>query len=92
MRRHRRQPRPCCRADGLLLGLDAAILVPGDMVAERIAAIRSEGADVEVIDGGYDDAIAASAALASDTTLVISTSLGEGYTEPPGWSSTAIRQ
>ena len=68
-----------------LLGLDATILVPGDMVAERIAAIRSEGADVEVIDGGYDDAIAASAALASDTTLVISDTSWEGYTEPPGW-------
>ncbi len=68
-----------------LLGLDAIILVPGDMVAERIAAIRSEGAEVQVVDGGYDDAIAASAALASDTTLVVSDTSWEGYTEPPAW-------
>ena len=55
------------------------------MVPERISAIRSEGASVEVVDGGYDDAIARSAALASGTTLVVSDTSWEGYTEPPRW-------
>ncbi|QBJ96054.1 diaminopropionate ammonia-lyase [Rhodococcus sp. ABRD24] len=68
-----------------LLGLRAIILVPADMVDERIAAIRSEGADVEVVDGGYDDAIARSAALASDDTLVVSDTSWDGYVDPPMW-------
>ena len=40
-----------------LLGFDARIFVPDDMVAARIAGIESEGAEVEVVDGSYDDAV-----------------------------------
>ncbi|WP_024366269.1 diaminopropionate ammonia-lyase [Arthrobacter sp. TB 26] len=68
-----------------LLGLPAHIVVPADMVQARIDAIRSEGATVEVVDGGYDDAIARSAALASADTLVISDTSWEGYVDPPSW-------
>ncbi len=68
-----------------LLGLSAIILVPTGMVDSRIEAIESEGAQVRVVQGGYDDAIAASAALQDDTHVVISDTSWEGYTDIPGW-------
>lgn len=68
-----------------LLGFDAHILVPQEMTQARIDAIKSEGAEVTVIDGSYDDAIAESAKLASDKSLVISDTAWEGYTEVPRW-------
>lgn len=68
-----------------LLGLACHIVVPSDMVAERIAAIEGEGATVEVFDGGYDEAVARSATYADDTTLVVSDTSWEGYVDPPAW-------
>lgn len=68
-----------------LLGLSAHILVPGDMVAARIAGIEEEGARVTVVDGSYDEAVAASAALADATHLVISDTSWEGYEQIPAW-------
>lgn len=68
-----------------LLGLGAAILVPEGTAAARIDGIASEGATVEVVDGTYDDAVARSAAMASDTTLVISDTSWPGYEDPPRW-------
>jgi diaminopropionate ammonia-lyase len=66
-----------------LLGFDARIFVPRDMVAARIAGIESEGAEVEIVDGEYDDAVVRAAAAASDRRLVISDTSWPGYTEPP---------
>ena len=68
-----------------LLGLAAHILVPQDMVPARIAVLRAEGAQVTVVAGGYDDAVAASAALADDTHLVISDTSWPGYMDVPAW-------
>lgn len=68
-----------------LLGLDARIWVPHDIAQARIDAIESEGAEVIVIDGYYDDAIEESAAAASDDTLVISDTSWDGYEDVPGW-------
>lgn len=68
-----------------LLGVSAHILVPEDMVPARIEAIESEGATVEIVPGGYDDAIRRSAELAGPQSLVVSDTSWEGYTEPPGW-------
>ncbi len=68
-----------------LLGLDAAIYVPDNMVSARIEAIASEGATVTVVDGGYNDAIARSAQDASENCLVISDTSWEGYEEVPAW-------
>lgn len=68
-----------------LLGLGAHILVPAGTASARITAIESEGARVDVVDGTYDDAIAASAALASDTALVVSDTSWPGYAEVPQW-------
>lgn len=66
-----------------LLGLDAVILVPEGTSPARIEAIASEGAEVRVVDGTYDDAIAESAALADDDHLVVSDTSWEGYEAPP---------
>src|SRR5450631_572691 len=68
-----------------LLGLSAIIIVPGGTVDSRIEAIRGEGAEVRVVKGGYDEAIAASAALSGEKHVVISDTSWEGYTDTPGW-------
>ena len=68
-----------------LLGQSARILVPRDMVSERIDAIRGEGATVSLVDGNYDEAVAASAALADDTHVIISDTSWDGYEQVPGW-------
>ena len=68
-----------------LLGLGARILVPAHTAAARIEAIAGEGAAVDVVDGSYDDAVAASAALADDRRLVISDTSWAGYEDVPGW-------
>ena len=66
-----------------LLGMEAIVLVPADMAPARIEAIRGEGAEIRIIAGTYDDAIDASAALASDTCLVISDTAWPGYDAIP---------
>ncbi len=66
-----------------LLGYAAHILVPAGTSPARIEGIEQEGASVAVVDGTYDDAVAASAALAGETTLVVSDTSWPGYTEVP---------
>ncbi|QIZ38628.1 diaminopropionate ammonia-lyase [Saccharopolyspora sp. ASAGF58] len=68
-----------------LLGIGAHILVPDDMVQPRIDAIVSEGAEIEIVDGGYDDAIQRSADLADENNFVVSDTSWGGYVDPPGW-------
>jgi diaminopropionate ammonia-lyase len=68
-----------------LLGLEARIYVPADMVPARIAAIEGEGATVTVVDGGYDDAVARSAQDAGERCLVISDTSWPGYERVPAW-------
>jgi len=46
-----------------LFGFEAAIFVPAGTVPARIDAIASEGADVTVVDGSYDDAVRRAASL-----------------------------
>jgi diaminopropionate ammonia-lyase len=46
-------------------GLRARVYVPADTVRDRVDAIASEGADVVVHSGGYDDAVATMAADAA---------------------------
>jgi diaminopropionate ammonia-lyase len=65
------------------LGYDAQILVPAGTAPARIDGIVGEGARVTVIDGTYDDAVRASAALAGDRVLVVSDTSWDGYTEVP---------
>lgn len=68
-----------------LLGLEAVILVPAGTVDSRIDAITGEGAMIRIVDGGYDQAIAASAALSGEKHVVISDTSWDGYTDTPGW-------
>jgi len=68
-----------------LLGLRARILVPAGTAAARIDAIAGEGADVEVVDGSYDDAVVLCAAAAGARTLVISDTSWPGYETVPAW-------
>lgn len=66
-----------------LLGLGAQIFVPRGTAQARIDAIAGEGADVTVVDGGYDAAVARSAALAGPGCLVISDTSWPGYEDTP---------
>jgi diaminopropionate ammonia-lyase len=68
-----------------LLGFESHIFVPREMAQSRIDAIKGEGADVTLVDGTYDDAVMQSAALASDSALVISDTAWEDYTQIPRW-------
>jgi diaminopropionate ammonia-lyase len=68
-----------------LLGFASRIWVPSNTVEARIAAIEEEGATVHVFDGGYDDAVAESAAAADAQTLVISDTSWPGYETVPAW-------
>src|SRR5205085_12358748 len=51
----------------------------------RIDGIASEGAQVEVIDGTYDDAVERAAREASDHCLVVSDTSWPGYEQIPQW-------
>jgi diaminopropionate ammonia-lyase len=66
-----------------LLGYACRVFVPAGTAPARIEAIESEGAPVTVIDGTYDAAVRASAALAADDVLVVSDTSWEGYTAVP---------
>jgi diaminopropionate ammonia-lyase len=66
-----------------LLDLSATILVPDGIAPARIAGIAAEGAEVMVVPGTYDDAVAESAALAGERDLVISDTSWPGYEDPP---------
>lgn len=66
-----------------LLGYRARIFVPAGTADARIQGIESEGATVTVVDGSYEDAVIASAALASDDVLVVSDTSWEGYESVP---------
>lgn len=67
------------------LGLQATILVPAGTAEARIQGIESEGAQVLIIEGTYDDAVAESARLAADDVLVVSDTSWPGYDDPPRW-------
>jgi diaminopropionate ammonia-lyase len=66
------------------LGLAARIFVPSDMVAARRQAIADEGAEVIVVDGGYDDAVRLSAEDEERGSVVVSDTSWPGYETIPG--------
>jgi diaminopropionate ammonia-lyase len=69
-----------------LLGLDARIFVPSVMATVRREAIVAEGADVVVVEGIYDDAVAAALAAGSgDDALIVSDTSWPGYEQVPRW-------
>jgi len=66
-----------------ILGLSARIAVPAATSKARIDAIVDESADLVVIDGHYDEAVATVAGWADDRTLVVSDTSWEGYEDEP---------
>ncbi len=66
------------------LGLAANILLPSSAARARVERIRDEGARVTMVDGSYDDAVAAAARL-DGRNLVISDTAWEGYEQVPKW-------
>ena len=69
-----------------ITGQRAVIFVPGHTVPARIAALRGEGAEVVVVEGTYDDAVARAAReSATHGWQVVSDTAYPGYTEIPGW-------
>lgn len=69
-----------------LLGLGARVFVAEGTAPVRIAAIESEGATVEEVDGDYDAAVARSASLAAaagQRALLVSDTSWEGYVDGP---------
>jgi diaminopropionate ammonia-lyase len=66
-------------------GVAAHILVPAGTAQARIDGIASEGAQVEVVDGSYDEAVERAAAMADDTHIVLSDTSWPGYEDVPRW-------
>jgi diaminopropionate ammonia-lyase len=66
-----------------LLGAGAHIVIPAHTSPARADAIVGEGAHVERIAGGYEDAVARAAALADEDRLVISDTSWPGYEDIP---------
>jgi diaminopropionate ammonia-lyase len=64
----------------------ARIYVPAYTVPARINAIRGEGAEVVIVDGSYDEAVAEAAAFATrNGAEVVSDTSWPGYEEIPRW-------
>jgi diaminopropionate ammonia-lyase len=66
-----------------LLGVDATIAVPEGTAQARIDGIASEGAEVIVSPGTYEDAVTFISGMASDTTLIVSDTSWPGYEDVP---------
>jgi diaminopropionate ammonia-lyase len=67
------------------LGLEATVFVPDNMIPARRAAIAAEGADVQVVDSTYDEAVERAAALAGPGVAVIQDTAWPGYETVPQW-------
>lgn len=76
-----------------LLGVACRISVPAAMVGARIDAIAAEGAEVEVVDGSYDDAVghAAAAAGADAAHVLVSDTSWPGYETIPATVAAGYR-
>jgi len=66
-----------------LLGFEARIFVPAGMAMARIKAMQAEGAEVSIVDGDYDDAVARAAEEAGDNCIVVSDTSWPGYETIP---------
>lgn len=67
------------------LGFEARIFVPEGIAPARVQAISAEGAEVTVVTGDYEEAVARSAEEASPSCLVISDTSWPGYEQVPRW-------
>lgn len=68
------------------LGHKCVVYLPKGASPERVEAIRKEGADVQVTDGNYDDAVRLAAQTANENEwIVLQDTSWEGYEEIPNW-------
>jgi diaminopropionate ammonia-lyase len=68
-----------------LLGLEARIFVPRGTARARIEAIESEGAPVTVVEGTYEEAVDAAAALAGERCLLVQDTAVDGQAQTSRW-------
>lgn len=68
-----------------LLALRSVILVPADTVPDRVRAIKSEGATVELVDGSFDETVNAGGERASERDLLFADTSSPGYEHVPAW-------
>lgn len=69
-----------------LLGQRAVVFMPRGAAAERMAAIRAQGADCMPTDHDYDDTVRQAAAYARATGgILVQDTAWPGYEEIPGW-------
>lgn len=67
-------------------GHPAKIFIPSHAAAARVAAIRAEGAEVVLVEEGYDAAVAlAHQAAEREGLVVIQDGARPGYTDVPDW-------
>jgi diaminopropionate ammonia-lyase len=66
-------------------GLGARVFMPVGSAEARVEAIRSEGAAVSLVEGSYDDAVAAAAEAAGPQAWLIQDTAWPGYETVPGW-------
>lgn len=66
-----------------LLDVHARIFLPAATARRRVLAIEEEGAEVVMVNGDYDQAVATAAAQEGPETLVIQDQSWEGYEEIP---------
>lgn len=88
--------RAVARMGSYMAGLPVTIFVPGFMPETTRKKIRGEGADVVVVDGNYDDAVAAAREeverLGRDTGLLVMDFGWEGYEViPEVWAPSSTR-
>ncbi len=68
------------------LGLKARIYIPNTVSETAIDAIKSEGAEVHILDTHYDEVVTIAAQNAADSnSLLIQDTAWAGYTDIPGW-------
>jgi diaminopropionate ammonia-lyase len=70
-----------------LLGVTSRVFVPTVVHASAVAAIASEGAEVTVVDGAYDEAVrmAARATRGRPASFLVQDTSWPGYEEVPRW-------
>jgi diaminopropionate ammonia-lyase len=68
-----------------LFGFGAHIFVPAGTAESRIDAIAGEGAEVTIVDGTYDEAVARAAEREDERRMVLSDTAWPGYTQIPHW-------
>lgn len=69
-----------------LLGFDSRIFVPSNISQPRMEAIVSEGADVDVVDGAYEDALARAIKEQGPRHLLVQDVAFPGYEQVPRWA------